>query len=293
MNNLSVPPAPVQAPDVPTAQRYVDTVVRASGTSFYWAMRFLPEEKRRAMFAVYAFCREVDDIADEPAPLSEKTQGLRNWREEIDRLYDSRPEHPIAVALRAPVETFGMHRRDFLAVVDGMEMDAGETLEIADMAELEVYCDRVACAVGRLSCRVFGVEEARGDRVANALGQALQLTNILRDIAEDADRGRLYLPRELLNRHGITDLAPTAVVASPKLADAAQEIAGLAGRRFVEARTELAHCDAKAMRPAIMMMEVYQRIYERLMARGWDKVLEPVGLNKLEKLWLAVRYGIF
>jgi phytoene synthase len=276
------------------AMGHVNHVVRRSGTSFFWAMRFLPRIKRDAMFAIYAFCREVDDVADDPGVEADKRARLAEWRDEVERLYAGRPTHPVARALVRPVAYFGLHRRDFLAVIDGMEMDAADRVRIADLAELELYCDRVACAVGRLSNRIFGIDEARGDAVAHALGQALQLTNILRDVYEDAARDRLYLPRALLAARGVAeDEGGLAVVlAHPALAEVCGELADLAGRRFVEAAAALARCDRAQMRPAVMMMEVYRRIFARLRVRGWRRLDEPVKLSKAEKLWVALRYGL-
>ena len=273
------------------ARAHVQAVVGRSGTSFFWAMRLLPEARRNAMFAVYAFCREVDDIADEPAPMAEKRRGLAGWREEIGRLYAGTPRYPTGVALLRPVRDYGLRREDFLALIDGMEMDAVE-IRAPSIAALELYCDRVACAVGRLSVRAFGETAEARDEVAFALGQALQLTNILRDMDEDAERGRLYLPSEHLRAAGIESDEPEAVLAHPGLVSACEALAALAGRRFAEARAALARCDRRAMRPAIVMMHVYRRILEQLMARGWAAPRAEVGLGKAEKLWIALRHGL-
>ena len=153
--------------------KHVEALVKRSGTSFFWAMRRLPKEKRAAMYSVYAFCREVDDIVDDPGEESDKVFRLGMWRGEIERLYGDRPRFPVAMALVEPVHRFGLRKVDFRSVVDGMEMDAKDTVRIADMDELGHYCDRVAGAVGRLSFRIFGVDEERGNRIAFALGQAL------------------------------------------------------------------------------------------------------------------------
>jgi len=272
---------------------HVESVVRRSGTSFYWAMRILPEEKRRAMFAVYAFCREVDDIADDPGEVSAKLIGLGRWRDEIERLYDGAPRLPISRALLGPVRRFGLRKTDFLAVIDGMEMDAADRLRIADMDELYLYCDRVACAVGRLSDRVFGVDEPTGDRLALALGQALQLTNILRDLDEDARRDRLYLPEDMLRAHGVTDTEDAiSVLEHPAVAEICEQIARIARNRFTEAAAILAQCDRRDTRPAVIMMEVYRRTLRRLMFRGWRRWAEPVSVSPAEKLWVAFRFGI-
>ena len=274
------------------ARAYIETVVRRSGTSFYWAMRRLPEEKRRAMFAVYAFCREADDIADEPRAIADKLRRLGAWRDEIERLYAGNPTFTVTRGLVRPVSLFGLHKQDFLAVIEGMVLDAAETLRFADMDALRHYCDCVACAVGRLSNRVFGIGEETGNRIAGALGEALQLTNILRDVHEDAERDRLYLPADLLARHGVPSGALPDVLAHHNLAPACAELAETAERRFAEADTLLAACDRRQMRPAVMMMEVYRRVFRRLVHRGWRRLAEPVTLSKLEKFWVLLRHGM-
>lgn len=275
----------------PEVLDHVEALVRRSGTSFFWAMRLLPAEKRRAMFAVYAFCREVDDIADEPAHLENKLARLQEWRDEIDRLYEGRASLPVARALVGPVARFGLKREDFLTIIDGMEMDAAEQVRVADMAELKLYCDRVACAVGRLSVRVFGIDAGNGDRLAQSLGQALQLTNILRDLDEDAERDRLYLPGDLLRSHGIVATDPQAVLVDPALPKVCAALAEIAAGRFDEAAAIVAGCDPDKVRPAAMMMEVYRRTFLKLRARGWQPPRRRVSLPKLEKLWIVLRYG--
>lgn len=272
---------------------YVDAVVRRSRTSFYWALRLLPEHKRRAMFAIYAFCRQVDDVADEPGAPGVKRAMLQSWREDIGRLYAGNPEKPVCRALLSAVSRFALRRRDFEAIIDGMEMDAADTVRIADRDELRLYCDRVACAVGRLSGRVFGADEATGDRLAAALGEALQLTNILRDLDEDAGRDRLYLPADLLRAQGVGNHEDAAaVLADPRTAAVCAQLAETAGEQFAAAARILAGCDARKMRPALIMMEVYRRTLGRLTARGWQRRTDPVSLSPLEKLWVALRYGV-
>ena len=270
----------------------VESIVRRSGTSFYWAMRWLPENKRQAMYGIYAFCREVDDIADGPGAPDEKLSRLEQWRVDIDHLYGDQPRYPVTQALQGPVEDFGLKKEDFRAVIDGMEMDANEPLRIANMDELNLYCDRVACAVGRHSIRVFGVPEADGDAIAQALGQALQLTNILRDIREDAELDRLYLPADLLAAHGINATDAIAVVDHPRLPQVCELIANIAERRFEEARAMIATCDPERIRPAVMMMEVYHRILHKMTTHGWVHHGTRVRLSALEKLWVVFRYGI-
>ncbi|MFO1128583.1 MAG: presqualene diphosphate synthase HpnD [Rhodospirillales bacterium] len=272
---------------------HVEAAVRRSGTSFYWAMRLLPPAKRHAMFAVYAFCREVDDVADDERPLDAKRRELARWRDEIDALYRGRPGNPISRALAPCIAAFGLRREDFLAVVDGMEMDAEPQVRMRDRAELALYCDRVAGAVGRMSVRVFGVAQPQGDHLAACEGEALQLTNVLRDLKEDALRDRLYLPADMLAEAGIADHADAErVLADPGIATVCETLAGAARRRFDEATAMLAACDRRQVRPAIIMMEVYRRTLVRLMRRGWTRWAEPVALPPAEKLWVALRHGV-
>ncbi len=272
---------------------WVTEIVRRSGTSFYWAMRVLPLFKRNAMFAVYAFCREVDDVADGPDEPAAKMRELDKWQDEIDRLYEGNPTHLVTQALATPVATFGFARADFDAVIAGMRMDAVDKLRIADQAELELYCDRVACAVGRLSCAVFGVPSALALPLAKNLGDALQLTNILRDIHEDALRDHVYLPADLLRRHGCDDTDAPRLIDQPGLAAVCREIAAIAEARFAEAEAIISRCDRRAVRPALVMKAVYRDILDGLQQRGWERVAMPIKRSKLHKYGLVARSLIF
>ncbi|MHB1218904.1 MAG: presqualene diphosphate synthase HpnD [Alphaproteobacteria bacterium] len=271
---------------------HVQKVVTGSRTSFFWAMRLLPAARRDAMFAIYAFCREVDDIADDPLPIEEKRRRLAEWRQEIDRLYAGKPEWPTSRALLGPMRAYGLAREDFIALIDGMEMDANG-FSAPPMAELELYCDRVASAVGRLSVRAFGATEPQARDVALHLGQALQLTNILRDLKEDAERGRLYLPSELLDDAGIRERDPDKVLAHPNLAAVCDTIAAKAEERFANARRAIAQCAHGPMRPAVVMMHVYHGILVALRRRGWRALDQRASLSKPAKLWIALRHGLF
>jgi phytoene synthase len=284
--------AAIDMSGVAAAQDHVADVVVKARTSFYWAMRLLPAEKRQAMFAVYAFCRVVDDIADGDLPPATKLQQLQGWREEIDRLYAGKERHPIARALVEPVRHYDLAREDFLAIIDGMEMDGHAPLVAPSMAELELYCARVAGAVGLLSVRIFGAPRAGGIALARALGEAVQLTNILRDLDEDAGLGRLYLPRELLAKHGVPTGSPAAALRHPQLPPVCDELARVAQRRFDEAAGLIAAMPRRPLRPARTIMVVYQRLLARLRQRGFIRLTEPVSLSKAEKLWLVLRYGI-
>jgi phytoene synthase len=266
--------------------------VQASGTSFYWAMRVLPQAKRLAMYGIYAFAREIDDIADEPASRDQKSAALAAWRAEIDALYAGKPNHPIAVSLLAPVRHFDLQRDDFLAVIDGMEMDADGDIQAPTMAELELYCDRVACAVGRLSVKIFGIDGPAGIALADALGRALQLTNILRDLAEDAARHRLYLPRELLAAHGIATRDPAAVLRDPALPHVCRALARVAEDHFAAAAEAMAGQPRRAVRPPRIMHAVYHATLKRLKEDDWQHLEPPVKVPTLVKLGLVLRHGL-
>lgn len=269
----------------------VETIVRDAGTSFYRGMRVLPPDRRQAMYAIYAFCRIVDDIADEEGTLAEKRAGLAAWREKIARIYRGEADDAVTRVLLAAVQRFALRPEDFIAVIDGMQMDAETTIVAPDLPTLDLYCDRVAGAVGRLSVRAFGDASPAADRVANALGRALQLTNILRDIPEDAERGRLYLPREYLLEAGVP-LDPTAAVVDPALGAVCDRVAALAHRYFAEAHEAMASADRRAMKPARLMGATYAAILSYLQRRGWHSLRERVRLPKWRKVWVAVRYGL-
>ncbi len=267
----------------------VEHIVKAAGTSFYRGMRILPADRRLAMYAIYAFCRLVDDVADEPAPAEAKQAGLQAWRTAIADVYAGHGHDPVTRVLAAAVPAFHLRQVDFLAVIDGMQMDAETVIAAPDWATLDLYCDRVAAAVGRLSVRAFGDASARADDVAFSLGRALQLTNILRDLAEDAARDRLYLPREWLDEAGVPH-APAAALASPGLPAVCDRMLAEARRRFRLAGVAMADCDGRAMRPARLMGATYAALLDRLERRGWAALDQPVRLSKWQKLAIAARH---
>ena len=272
---------------------HVAALVAASGSSFYWAMKLLERPRREAMFAVYAFCRAVDDVVDQEAPEAVKRSGLAFWRQEIERARLGQGSVPIGRAIGRAIARFGLAIEDLRTVIDGMEMDAAAPMRAPDLATLDLYCERVASAVGRLSIAAFGAPAGPGRAVAHHLGRALQLTNILRDLAEDAGLGRLYLPQELLQRHGIAASEPAQVLAHAKLPAVAAELAEHAQAAFHEAFAAMRCCPARAIRPARVMAEIYARQLRLMQRRGWRQSAVPVSLGKLTRLWLALRHGVF
>jgi presqualene diphosphate synthase len=276
----------------PALIRTIRHRVEAAGTSFYWAMRLLPRDRRNGMYAVYAFCREVDDIADGERPVERKIAALAAWRGEIEALFAGHPRHLVAQALVDPVARYQLRREDFLAVIDGMEMDAREAIRAPDLATLDLYCARVACAVGHLSVHIFGDPSDAAHRVAESLGRALQLTNILRDLDEDAGRGRLYLPREILDRHGIRGADPAQILRHPALPAVCRQLAAVAEEHFRQGIDAMAGCSRRAMRPAAVMAAIYRATLAELVRAGWSDFSGRVSLPKALKLWLVLRHGL-
>ncbi len=244
------------------------------------------------MYAVYAWCREVDDIADGDEPVARKLAALAAWRDEVAALYAGQPRQLVARALHEPMLRYQLRQQDFLAVIDGMEMpDAREDIRAPQLATLDLYCARVASAVGHLSVHVFGDPSPAAHRVAEALGRALQLTNILRDIDEDARHGRLYLPREILDRHGIRSTEPMAVLRHPALPAVCRDLAAIAEGHFHAAEQAMTQCRRRAMRPAAVMGAVYRATLRELMRGEWRDPAARVALSRAAKLWLVLRHG--
>jgi presqualene diphosphate synthase len=264
---------------------------RASGSSFYTAMRILPQAQREAMYEIYSFCRRVDDIADSSGPRGERLAQLAAWRDEIDALYRGKIG-PNVAGLAPPVRDFDLAREDFLAIIDGMEMDALDDIRAPTMATLDLYCDRVASAVGRLSVRVFGLEREAGIRLAHHLGRALQLTNILRDLDEDAAVGRLYLPQEALRQAGIATTDPVSVLSNPELAQVCAVLVERARGHFAEADDTMAKSPRKAVRAPRIMGAVYRSILERLAARGFVAPRHPVRVARTRIAFILLRYAL-
>jgi squalene synthase HpnD len=262
----------------------------ASGSSFYAAMRILPRRQREAMFQIYSFCRQVDDIADSDGPRAERLAALQRWRDDIDALYRGQPPARLRDYV-ASVQSFDLQRADFLAIVDGMEMDVPQDIRAPDLATLDLYCDRVASAVGRLSVRVFGLPTDDGILLAHHLGRALQLTNILRDIDEDAAIGRLYLPHEGLVEAGITGADPLKIAADPDLPRVCAPIVAKAREHFDKADEVMARHPRRVVRAPRIMSKYYRAILELLIARGFANPRAPVRLNKLARLAIILRYA--
>ena len=264
----------------------------ASGSSFYAGMKVLPKPEREAMYAVYGFCRIVDDIADDQTlPVPQQRVELDAWRADIEALYAGRNAGRAAMLADA-VRGYGLDKADFLAVVDGMQMDL-EGIVRPDLATLYLYCDRVAVAVGRLSVRIFGMDEAPGAELAHHLGRALQLTNVLRDVDEDADMGRLYLPDELLAEAGIETRDPHAAIVAPGVERVCLQLAETARAHFAEANRIMAAKPAGRLAAPRLMEAAYAGLLKQMQARGWAPPRKRVKVRKAALVWLLLRQGLF
>jgi presqualene diphosphate synthase len=266
---------------------------QVSGSSFYAAMRVMPKAERAAMFAIYSYCRMVDDIADDGTrPRAARAMELDRWRDDLGALYAGRPAGR-AGFLKEAVQEFGLRQADFLAVIDGMAMDVAADIRAPDLETLDLYCDRVAGAVGRLSIRIFGMEEGPGLQLAHRLGHALQLTNILRDLDEDAAIGRLYLPREMLMKAGIATTDPTAAIGDPRVDGACRALAAQALDHFVAADRLLRSRPRGRLLAPRLMSAVYRTMLQEMLAEGWAPPRRRVRIAKPRLLWIVVRCSVF
>jgi presqualene diphosphate synthase len=265
---------------------------RASGSSFYAGMRLLPKAEREAMFAIYAFSRAVDDIADEGNDSrASRHVALDEWRRDIESLYCGSPS--ARAAFLAPATGhYGLRKQDFLAIIDGMDMDVAEDIRAPGLATLDLYCDRVASAVGRLSVKVFGMDDAPGFELAHHLGRALQLTNILRDLDEDAAVGRLYLPREFLNEAGISARDPSAVLANLWIDRACRRLAAIAHEHYAGAHHILRARPRGLLRAPRLMGAVYKQILSNMEAAGWRAPRHRVRIGRGRLLLTLLRLGL-
>lgn len=266
---------------------------QVSGSSFYAGMRVLPKAEREGMYAVYGFCRQVDDIADdEGGNRVDRAVALEGWRADIESLYAGGDPRQAALLVEA-VNRFGLLKADFIAVIDGMAMDVDGDIRWPPFETLDLYCDRVASAVGRLSVRIFGMEERPGVELAYHLGRALQFTNILRDIDEDATIGRVYLPLEQLVTAGIVFSDPLIVVADPRIEGACRMLAAKAQEHFTAAQAILSARPRGHLIAPRLMAAVYAPLLRRMEAAGWGAPRTRIKVNKPALLLTVLRLSLF
>jgi phytoene synthase len=260
----------------------------ASGSSFYYSFRLLPPPRRRAITALYAYCREVDDVVDEVADPAIARLKLAWWRTEIAAVFDGTPQHPVARALRDVIREFPLSREDLATVIDGMEMDLTQTRYL-DFTALTLYCDRVAGVVGRMSAVIFGYTVPATLDYARDLGIAFQLTNIVRDVGEDARRGRIYLPQEDLARFGV---GSSALLAGEPTGDFTGLMAFEVDRArdwYARAMAKLPAQDRHAQRAGLAMAAIYRTLLDEIARDGYRVLDRRLALTPLRKLWIAWR----
>ena len=270
-----------------TSKVHANPQAMAEGSSFYYAFLFLPPVKRQAITAFYGFCREIDDVVDQANEPMVAGAKLMWWRAEVSRVFAGEAaQHPALQALQPAIATHGLQARPFLDLIDGCEIDLNQT-RMQDWAQLEQYCHLVAGVVGEVSAQIFGQSDPATTAYAHRLGLALQLTNILRDVAEDANRGRVYLPLSLLRNHGIDANEIVQGIEPAKLKPALIEVAARAHAAYEEALSMLPVSDWRAQKPGLMMASIYRQLLRRIQSKGYPVLSERVGLSPLHKLWLA------
>lgn len=266
--------------------QYCQDKAAASGSSFYYSFLFLPAEQRRAIQALYAFCREVDDVVDECSDANVAQRKLDWWRGEIDAAFAGQPRHPVSRALQPALQRYNLPLEYFHEIVDGMTMDL-ERRHYASFSELALYCHRVAGVVGLLSAEIFGYRQRETLKYAETLGTAFQLTNIIRDVREDAERGRLYLPLDELSATG---LDPEDVLAQPQndsLRTLLAQQAGRAREYYTRALSWLPEQDRHAQRSGLIMARIYRTLLDEIEADGYRVIEQRIRLTPLRKLWIA------
>ena len=257
-----------------------------SGSSFYYSFMFLPPEQRQAITALYAFCREVDDVVDECHDVSLAQIKLEWWRQEVERIFTGTPTHPVGFALQDVLKRFKLPQEQLLEIIDGMAMDLSQTRYL-DFKGLQLYCYRVASVVGLLSAEIFGHEHRQTLKYAHDLGLALQLTNIIRDVGEDARRGRIYLPIEDLQRFGV----PAKDILEARYSDAFRELMAFQAERaehfYEQALAQLPAGDRKAQRPGLVMAAIYRTLLREIAADGFQVLDRRISLTPVRKVWIA------
>ncbi len=271
-----------------TPDEYCQQRTARSGTSFYYSFLFLPPERRRAITALYAFCREVDDVVDEVSDPALARTKLAWWRREIGAAFTGSPQHPVALALQPVVAAYRLPEEHFQTVIDGMAMDL-DCSRYLDFAELERYCHCVAGVVGLLSAEIFGYANPATRQYARDLGIAFQLTNIIRDVGEDARRGRIYLPQDELARHGVTAASLLRHESSAALTALMAEQVARARRWHARAMAALPAEDRRPQRPGLIMAAIYRALLDEIERDGYRVLDHRIALTPLRKLWIALK----
>jgi len=271
--------------------QYCQEKCAKSGSSFYYSFLFLPPERRQAIMALYAFCREVDDVVDECSDLSLASTKLVWWRMEVQRVAEKQATHPVGLALQAVAPGINLPSEQLLEIIDGMEMDLQQSRYL-DFKGLSLYCYRVASVVGLLAAEIFGYQDRQTQKYAHDLGMAFQLTNIIRDVGEDARRGRIYLPVDELQQFGV----PAADILNGKYSDNFTALMQFqyerAQRYYEQAFSLLPAVDRKNQRPGLIMAAIYRTLLEEIRGENFQVLHQRISLPATRKLWLAAKTWI-
>lgn len=269
----------------------IKKIVKKSGTSFFWSMRLLPKAKREAMYTLYAFCRHIDDIVDGDADIAEKQELIQAWREELDNIYDKKtPATEIGRRIYKNCMRFKLPKEEFIRLIDSISMDVPNPVQAPLLKEFFSYCRGVAGVPGSLSLRIFGCRDEKViEELATSLGTALQITNVLRDVKDDAMSDRLYIPKEFLQKAEISATDPRLVVTDKNLAIAREELAKIALNDFKKSYELIKLLDKKTARPVKIIANIYKRYFDIMQARGWEVISPKPSISKIGKLALAVK----
>jgi phytoene synthase len=273
--------------DAAAIARHID-----AGDPLFWALRLLPAPQRNTIYALRAFCCAISDIVDSGASPTLKCALLSEWRCELARLFAGRPQHKVTGALLVPVYEHGLRCEEFLAFIDGKEQEARRDVRAPSLAELDLHCERVAVSIGRIALRVLGIGAPAAEPIAAELGRALQLTRILHDLADDAKRFRLYLPRELLHQHGVFATMPSFVLAQPSLPQICRDLAKFAEAHYAAAAAAIAAASGREIRPVTLLLVLHRALLEQILQRGWQRLDRRVSVPQWRMAMLALRFGV-
>ena len=269
----------------------IKKMVKKSGTSFFWGMKMLPFAKRHAMYTIYAFFRHIDDIVDGDAPLQQKLELMEAWRQELDNIYDKRvPSTDIGRRIYKNCMRFKLPKQEFVKMMDSISMDLPEPLQAPSLQAFNQYCRGVAGVPGSLSLRIFGCnDEALIEELSTSLGRALQITNILRDVKEDASMNRIYIPSEMLDKAGIVSRDPEVVLVDKNLAIAREELGKVAEKDYKKAFELIKQLPKKAARPVKIIANIYKKYFDIMQNRGWEVISPKPRISKTTKLCLIIK----
>ncbi len=271
-----------------TPDEYCKDKAAKSGSSFYYSFLFLPELQRQAIIALYAFCREVDDIVDEAHEPEVARTTLEWWRQEIKRTFKSEASHPVGKALQTAIQNFDLHEEYFMEIIDGMAMDLDQ-FSYPEFKHLALYCHRAASVVGLLSVEIFGYQDRKTLNYAENLGMALQLTNIIRDVREDAERGRIYLPQDELRQFNVKADDLLDLKSSPELIELLKFQTARARQYYQQAMQALPDSDRYTQRTGLIMAAIYQATLDEIEQDDFQVLQHRVSLTPVRKLWIAWR----